>query len=840
MYEIDFDTLSRDLLTDANTLVPNWLPGGKLMGKEWTCGDLMGGPGSSCRVNIQTGKWADFATGETGGDLISLFAAIKGVSQKDAAMELSGNKPPTHTLAERAKKKTKPRPDAEEVKIIPLVTDGIPDDIQEKGYEKIHTYHTHNSQPWFYIGRKVWTNKEGKRCKSFIPYIYVRGEWINKAPNPRPLYNLHEIKKVKQVIICEGEKAADAANKFHPAIKATTIMGGSNNLAKADLSPLFDKNVVIWPDNDAAGLKLKDELIEKLSGKAKTIKYFDVSELGKKEDAADIKFDSPVDFISWAKEHTINVDHKKKNPVLKEPEPVTPDFEYSINPRTLDEPEVFDERNPPPPEDETPPPVRELNENLPDVVDSVESVDARTIMVKMADDVDLIPYDTVTTIAIEQAGLSMRSKFQPHSSEYNAVQILNRVDKFYNKFYWDTFHQDVYTCIGYPDGEWGPVTEKVKIDILLYMQAAYKLSTISLAKVEMAIYRVAVENELSEPAEWIKSLQWDGKMRLDTFFQDVFGIKHQPAEYLKVVANNLFVSLVARVMEPGCQVDTMCVFEGKQGLKKSTFLKAIVGKKYYVKVSTKPEDKDSLMAMKGAMIVEVEELASFFKSDHKHIKGFISREVDALRNPYGKVLNKVPRQSIFIGTTNERRYLDDYTGGRRFYPIEIKTEADMKYIEDNREQFFAEAFARYSAGVKWYDNEPAEYFEHLLKKKDRSDAWNDIFLDWLEDTNPSIVCLRKFGETVLEVDKKNMNSNYRNRLNEIMQRNGFEKMDREYVKIDGKSARQVYYDTKRFKSFDEAWDEHKGIIKAKQDERTKMPESRKNWAPGYEHTLTDD
>ena len=74
---IDFGRIAAAALQQADTLVERWLPGGKRVGHEWQCGSLSGDAGSSCSVNLNTGAWADFATDEAGGDLISLFAAIQ-------------------------------------------------------------------------------------------------------------------------------------------------------------------------------------------------------------------------------------------------------------------------------------------------------------------------------------------------------------------------------------------------------------------------------------------------------------------------------------------------------------------------------------------------------------------------------------------------------------------------------------------------------------------------------------------------------------------------------------------------------------------------------------------
>jgi hypothetical protein len=72
-------------------LLAAWLPDGRQCGQEWiarnpTRADRRAG---SFKVNVVTGLWADFATGDAGGDPVSLYAYLKGLSQSDAARTLS-------------------------------------------------------------------------------------------------------------------------------------------------------------------------------------------------------------------------------------------------------------------------------------------------------------------------------------------------------------------------------------------------------------------------------------------------------------------------------------------------------------------------------------------------------------------------------------------------------------------------------------------------------------------------------------------------------------------------------------------------------------------------------
>jgi len=87
---IDFARLRADLHPHLERIVRDLLPGGHLEGREWvalnpTRPDRNKG---SFRINVKTGPWADFATGDKGGDLVSLFAYLNGCSQTEAAKDL--------------------------------------------------------------------------------------------------------------------------------------------------------------------------------------------------------------------------------------------------------------------------------------------------------------------------------------------------------------------------------------------------------------------------------------------------------------------------------------------------------------------------------------------------------------------------------------------------------------------------------------------------------------------------------------------------------------------------------------------------------------------------------
>jgi hypothetical protein len=86
-----FNFVRRLALPALQEVVPRWLPNGRREGNEWVALNPRRDDQSfgSFKVNLRTGRWGDFATGDKGGDAISLLAYLRGVSQADAARLLA-------------------------------------------------------------------------------------------------------------------------------------------------------------------------------------------------------------------------------------------------------------------------------------------------------------------------------------------------------------------------------------------------------------------------------------------------------------------------------------------------------------------------------------------------------------------------------------------------------------------------------------------------------------------------------------------------------------------------------------------------------------------------------
>ncbi|WJS84227.1 VapE domain-containing protein [Paracoccus sp. TOH] len=97
------------------------------------------------------------------------------------------------------------------------------------------------------------------------------------------------------------------------------------------------------------------------------------------------------------------------------------------------------------------------------------------------------------------------------------------------------------------------------------------------------------------------------------------------------------------------------------------------------------------------LIFEIAELSGIKKAETTHVKAFLSRDTDRYRPAYGRRTVQVPRQCVFIGTTNDDSYLMDVTGNRRFWPVATGT-IDLEGLKRDRDQLWAEAAQFEAAG----------------------------------------------------------------------------------------------------------------------------------------------
>ncbi|WP_434706838.1 DUF927 domain-containing protein [Pseudomonas sp. D4-18] len=268
-------------LKDIDRVLSHWLPNGKRVdgGKEYTAPnptrtDKRAG---SLKVNLSKGTWADFATGDKGGDLIDLVRYLDGGTDVEACNKLADL---LHVSAGAAQSKPVPSKSKapEWIAIQPIPVEAMnkcPAKHRQHGApSKVWIYRDAQGQPLMALYRfDLGPDEDGKPRKVFAPLTWCQRpdgqttQWRWQGlPDPRPLLRLDELSQRLDapVVLCEGEKAADAAAELMPSYVATCWPNGSNSWHKADLTPLKGRSVLLWPDNDSSGQSCMEAVAEKL------------------------------------------------------------------------------------------------------------------------------------------------------------------------------------------------------------------------------------------------------------------------------------------------------------------------------------------------------------------------------------------------------------------------------------------------------------------------------------------------------------------------------------------------------------------------------------------------
>lgn len=239
---------------------------------------------------------------------------------------------------------------------------------------------------------------------------------------------------------------------------------------------------------------------------------------------------------------------------------------------------------------------------------------------------------------------------------------------------------------------WGTLTDYDVLEIQCEIaESEPHFAKVSKEIVVDAIRRVAGQNKVNPPVDFLVGLAWDKKSRLDSWLHVVYGVPND--ELHRTIGSNWLKGLVKRVMEPGYQFDEVLVLEGEQGWRKSSSLR-VLGSPWHVESTLSTEDKDFYMLLARNIIVEFSEGDIVGRTSARKLKAIITKVEDSYRPPYERGLMTFKRGCVFAMTTNDSDYQKDETGGRRWLPVVLTKVADVEWLKENRDQLLAEAFHR--------------------------------------------------------------------------------------------------------------------------------------------------
>ena len=287
-----------------------------------------------------------------------------------------------------------------------------------------------------------------------------------------------------------------------------------------------------------------------------------------------------------------------------------------------------------------------------------------------------------------------------------------------------------FEFFGFDDGESKEhLTENVPTILQDQLEKTY--THVTKQRVLDYITRYATRHKYNPVLNAIKAVKWDGLDRVGQIY-NIFRIPMDTMDdyysrtfifkWLKQCVCGLFNDI-----DNPFSLDIILVFQGKQGIGKTRFFEmlALNSRFFGEGICLDPRDKDSIIQATSKWIGELGELGSTMKKDMDSVKAFLTKSTDEYRAPYGKASLHYPRITSFVGTVNDKEFLIDQTGNRRFVTIPLATDLVIDYNTQIKTFDALQLWAQIYNLVK--DEDKASCFRLTEEEKQYLERRNSIF-----------------------------------------------------------------------------------------------------------------
>lgn len=200
---------------------------------------------------------------------------------------------------------------------------------------------------------------------------------------------------------------------------------------------------------------------------------------------------------------------------------------------------------------------------------------------------------------------------------------------------------------------------------------------------------------------------WDGRTDyIEELAETVVLEDSSQMERWKSTLKKWLVNLVAGVISPNGVNQNAIIFQGSQGIYKTTWLNKLVPRQLnpYIHVGPIiPNDKDSLILLTNNILINLDEMEAYTKYDVSHLKSTMTKKLIRVRRPWGHFYESIPRRASFVGSINKESFLNDETGSRRFLVFAVES-LNADYRDDLVDQVYAEAYELYKQGFRYWFN----------------------------------------------------------------------------------------------------------------------------------------
>lgn len=231
--------------------------------------------------------------------------------------------------------------------------------------------------------------------------------------------------------------------------------------------------------------------------------------------------------------------------------------------------------------------------------------------------------------------------------------------------------------------------------LLVILEEEYGLRT-SNQRLTNSVHSVGVDNSYHPIKNYLESVRWDGKKRVEKLLIEMFGTPD--TEYYRTIIRKFLLAAITRIYKPGylnAKFDTVLTLVGEEDIGKSSFFRVLFGEQYFNDSITckMMENKTGSELLVGMWCVEIADISGRTKIDPEDIKGFVTRISDRFRPAFGTVTEDYPRTCVFGATTNKLEgFLKSLTGNRRWLIVETGAKSvDLARLAAIRDQIWAEA-----------------------------------------------------------------------------------------------------------------------------------------------------
>jgi putative DNA primase/helicase len=250
------------------------------------------------------------------------------------------------------------------------------------------------------------------------------------------------------------------------------------------------------------------------------------------------------------------------------------------------------------------------------------------------------------------------------------------------------------------------------------------LNGISTRLIPGYVEAIGDRSQYNAAANWIHSIAWDQRDRLEKFYATLVEREGYPKELKKVLMKRWLISAVSAVLKPhGFHSRGVLTLQGPQAIGKTSWIKSLISDPALSSTLIKVDhhldasNKDSILTAVGHWIVEIGELDSSFKKDVARLKGFLTSPNDKIRRPYARGDAEYQRRTVFCATVNDANILVDPTGNSRWWTIPV-THINFAHGID-MQQLFAQMAVEFRNGEQWWLEEKEE---RLLEEQNSKHA----------------------------------------------------------------------------------------------------------------------